>query len=58
MCLLNSKVATREVVEEEEDVNGILQNGLDSGNNKPFWKYVEVPKTRNLVYLLLKVTAT
>ena len=21
-------------------VNGILQNGLESGNNKPFWKYV------------------
>ena len=20
-------------------VNGILQNGLESGNNKPFWKY-------------------
>ena len=20
-------------------VNGNLQNGLDSGNNKPFWKY-------------------
>ena len=22
-------------------VNGILQNGLESGNNKPFWKYVK-----------------
>ena len=30
-------------------VNGILQNGLESGNNKSFWKYV--PKTRNFWYL-------
>ena len=30
-------------------VNGILQNGLESGNNKPFWKYV--PKTRKFWYL-------
>ena len=22
-------------------MNGILQNGLESGNNKPFWKYVK-----------------
>ena len=22
-------------------VNGILQNGLESGNNKPFWKCVK-----------------
>ena len=26
-------------------VNGILQNGLESGNNKPFWKYVKSQKT-------------
>ena len=32
-------------------VNGILQNGQEPGNNKPF---CEVPKTRNLVSLLLK----
>ena len=25
-------------------VNGILENGLESGNNKPFWKYVKSPK--------------
>ena len=25
-------------------VNGILQNGIESGNNKPFWKYVKSPK--------------
>ena len=25
-------------------VNGILQNGLESENNKPFWKYVKSPK--------------
>ena len=24
-------------------VNGILQNGLELGNNKPFWKYVKSP---------------
>ena len=25
-------------------VNGILQNDLESGNNKPLWKYVKSPK--------------
>ena len=25
-------------------VNGILQYGLESGNNKPFWKYVKSQK--------------
>ena len=25
-------------------VNGILQNDLESGNNKPFWKYVKSQK--------------
>ena len=37
-------------------VNNILQNDLESGNNKPFWKYVKSPKL--LVSLLLKVKAT
>ena len=32
-------------------VNGILQNGLELGNNKPFWKYVKIPKTKNIWYL-------
>ena len=27
-------------------VNGILQNGLEPGNNKPFWRYVKSPKQR------------
>ena len=31
-------------------VNGILHNGLESGNNEPFWKF-EVPKTINFWYL-------
>ena len=31
-------------------VNGILQNGIESGNNRPFWKL--------LLSLLLKVMAT
>ena len=39
-------------------VNGILQNGLESGNNKPFWKYVQLQKNKRFVSLLLKVTAT
>ena len=39
-------------------VNGILQNGLESGNNKPFWKYVKSQNKKLLVSLLLKVTAT
>ena len=38
-------------------VNGILQNGLESGNIKPFWKYVS-QKQEILVSLLLKVVAT
>ena len=33
-------------------VNGILQNGLESGDNKPFWKYVGDVKTKkNFWYL-------
>ena len=41
-------------------VNGILQNGLESRNNMPFWKYVKSPKqeTFGISALLLKVTAT
>ena len=40
-------------------VNGILHNGLESGNNKPFWKYVKSKKKKKLlVFLLLKVTET
>ena len=38
-------------------VKGILQNGLESGNNKPFWTYVKSPPPKNkklLVSLLLK----
>ena len=32
-------------------VNGILQNGLESGNNKPLLEICEVPKTINFWYL-------
>ena len=39
-------------------VNGILQNGLESGNNKKFWKYVKSQNKKLLVFLLLKITAT
>ena len=39
-------------------VNGILQNGLESGNNKQFWKYVKSQNKKLLVFLLLKITAT
>ena len=31
-------------VVERVYVNSILQNGLESGNNKPFWKYVKSQK--------------
>ena len=27
-------------------VNGIVQNGLELGNNKPFWKYVKSQKKK------------
>ena len=44
------KLLERELRDAERVyVNGILQNGLESGNNKSFWKYV--PKTRNFWYL-------
>ena len=35
-------------------MNGILQNGLESGNNKPFWKNVKSPppKKKDLVSLI------
>ena len=45
-------------VAERVYVNGILQNGLVSGNNKPFWKYVKSQKQKVLGSLLLKVMAT
>ena len=35
-------------------VNGILQNGLESGNNKPFWKYVKSQKQESFCISALK----
>ena len=35
-------------------VNGILQNGLESGNNKPFWKYVKSQKQESFGISALK----
>ena len=35
-------------------VNGILQNGLESGNNKPFWKYVKSQKQKTFSISALK----
>ena len=35
-------------------VNGILQNGLESGNNKPFWKYVKSQKQETFGISALK----
>ena len=36
----NEQMVKRELRDAERVyVNGILQNGLESGNNKPFWKY-------------------
>ena len=35
-------------------VNGILQNGLESGNNKPFWKYVKSQKQKTFGISALK----
>ena len=32
----------------------ILQNGLESGNNKPFWKYVKTPKQESFGISALK----
>ena len=36
------------------NVNGILQNGLESGNNKPFWKYVKSQKQETFGISALK----
>ena len=35
-------------------VNGTLQNGLESGKNKPFWKYVKSPKQETFGISALK----
>ena len=35
-------------------VNGILQNGLESGNNKSFWKYVKSQKQETFGISALK----
>ena len=35
-------------------VNGILQNSLESGNNKPFWKYVKSQKQETFGISALK----
>ena len=35
-------------------VNGIIQNGIESGNNKPFWKYVKSPKQETFGISALK----
>ena len=35
-------------------VNDILQNGLESGNNKPFWKYVKSQKQETFSISALK----
>ena len=36
-------------------VNGILHNGLESGNNKPFWKYVKSQKQETFGISALKI---
>ena len=38
-------------------VNGILQNGLESSNNKPFWKYVMSQKKQE-TFGISALTAT
>ena len=35
-------------------VNAILQNGLESGNNKQLWKYVKSPKQETFGISALK----
>ena len=35
-------------------VNGILQNGLESGNNKPFWKHKKSQTQETFVISALK----
>ena len=39
---------------ERDYVNGTLKNGLESGNNKPFWKYVKSQKQETVGIAALK----
>ena len=39
---------------ERVNVNSILQNGLESGNNKPFWKYAKSQKQETFGISALK----
>ena len=49
------KMVKRELRDAERVyVNGILQNGLESGNNKPFWKYVKSQKQETFCISALK----
>ena len=49
------QMVKRELRDAERDyVNGILQNGLESGNNKQFWKYVKSPKQETFGISALK----
>ena len=49
------QMVKRELLDAERVyVNGILQNGLESGNNKPFWKYVKSQKQETVGISALK----
>ena len=49
------QMVKRELRDAERDcVNGILQNGLESGNNKQFWKYMKSQKQETFGISALK----
>ena len=55
-CLDIEQMLKRELREAEKVyVNGIPQNGLESGNNQPFWKYVKSQKQETFGISALKI---
>ena len=48
------QMVKRELQDVKRYVNGILHNGLESGNNKPFWKYVKFQKQETFCISALK----
>ena len=51
------QMVKRELLDAERVyMNGILQNGLESGNNKPFWKYVQKCIWHMFVFVSVVVT--
>ena len=51
---LEQMVKREQLDAERVYVNGSLQNSLESGNSKPFWKYMKSPKQETFGISALK----